>query len=493
MKGVIVLLSILFIVIIYYLYDLYKNSNIKKIIKKCPQGTAGKFCEYTDMEFCNDRGYVSIDSNGNPICTCKGNFKGENCERCKDGFKGQMCNYSDKDTCSGRGKVDVDMYDNPICICNHPFSGKDCSGCKTNFAGSDCQYTSKEQCNNRGVVKVDKNDKPKCECQDGYKGNNCESDDEIRCNRNGRFDFEGKQKCICKPGYSGSKCQYDSTSCLNDGILYDFDESKIPPKLICQCKDGYGGERCEYEQNQSCGDRGYMVSAGDNVECQCYPNTNYENKKLKNCTECKDGFYGKKCQYSNRDCNGHPLINFDFNTQTFDCDCPKEEPLSELKGTGKISGKRCQFPDRTTCNGRGYINTINEIISPPIIKCMCDGGENSRFTGDKCERCKDGFKGPNCQYTDKLTCNSRGIVNENGVCSCDTTKGYTGPNCNSCLDKNSQNKNYYPIRNGDNLVCATEESCNNHGMPSILMNDGTIKCICDNGYIGDNCETKFLN
>lgn len=483
-----VIIFLIFLSILIIIYYIYRSSGVSSSEKqKCPDGIVGDFCQYTDLDFCNGRGKVSLNENGEPICKCNGNFDGENCEKCKDGYKGNMCNFSKKITCNDRGELDIDIYDNPICTCIHPFDGKNCEKCKDGYAGSVCQYTSEEMCSNRGTVKVDKNDNPKCECEDGWYGNFCENSGEIRCNRNGRFDFEVKNKCICKTGYSGTKCQYDSSSCLNGGVLYDYDERRNPPKLICDCRTGYGGDRCEFQQSYECGDRGFLINVGGaEPVCQCYANTNYINKTRKNCTECKDGFYGNRCNYSNLDCNGYPLINFDTNKQTFECDCPKEEPLSEIRGKGKISGKRCQFPDRKTCNNRGYISYINETVSPAIVKCTCDGGEYSNFRGDKCELCKDGFKGSKCQYSNITTCNNRGTVNDNGICSCDTSKGYTGPNCNSCLD------NYYEIRNGNKLICATKQACNNNGKPTKLLDDGKIKCICDNGYIGDNCETKFL-
>lgn len=484
MKIFIILSFILGVLVIYKYYTR----------KKCPEGTVGNNCEYNELDNCNGNGKVSLNNNGDPICSCNANFAGENCEKCKDGLIGyyQGCNYSDNKTCNGRGKVYINSNGDPYCICNHPFDGKNCEKCKKDFAGSECQYKSEEMCVGNGEVYVDKNDNPKCRCKDGWTGEYCNRNDKIRCNRNGIFDLD-KNKCVCFDGFAGTTCQFSSEYCLNGGKLYDYNDRVTPAKISCSCKDGYKGSICQFDEKKICGERGILSVFtdinGNDVIAGCTCKGNFENKNKKDCTECKDGFYGINCDFSDKNCNGYPLSNLsEYPIISFDCKCPGETPFSELSGKDKISGKTCKYIDRETCNNRGYIETINNELSKfPEIKCKCD---SPTYKGDKCESCITGFKGPNCEYSDSTTCNARGIVSDNGSCSCSSP--YEGPNCNKCKNTNSNGKKYYELRLNEKLVCATEDDCNNRGKPSLLLSDGRIKCICNNGYTGDNCNTVFL-
>jgi hypothetical protein len=87
----------------------FSKSKREKIVPKitCPPGTAGINCQYSDIDNCNGRGKVIVDSKGNPLCKCLENYGGNNCEICKDGYGGNNCEYSDIEICKGRGNVKI--------------------------------------------------------------------------------------------------------------------------------------------------------------------------------------------------------------------------------------------------------------------------------------------------------------------------------------------------------------------------------------------------
>ena len=65
-----------------------------------------------------------------------------------------------------------------------------------------------------------------------------------------------------------------------------------------------------------------------------------------------------------------------------------------------------------------------------------------QYNSDNTCTSKTTWMGPTCQYSRETTCNSRGNVDDNGVCKCDS--GYAGKNCEY-----------------------SRKDCNNHGNPSM--------------------------
>jgi hypothetical protein len=490
------LLIILLVVCIYFYY--YRQKRPNKII--CPPGSIGDYCQYNNSDFCFDRGDVLLNKNNEPFCKCFGNFGGKNCETCKDGYAGKSCEFSSKEFCKDRGTISANRDNRPYCLtCEHPFDGINCQKCKPGYAGINCDYTD-SYCSDstgtiRGKVYADSSGNPKCNCFSSFFGNKCQYTTSSNCNYRGRYDSES-DTCMCMDEYYGDKCQYiHKEECGENGIITYIDYDSTPPRITCTCNTykGYYGSKCQFNEKQQCRGRGrlrieYITKRGvDNKEvieekavCDCSGNFTGNN-----CIECKDGFYTPEydCKYSNASCNttnfnipGSTVtlppnrLIYDNITKKLSCACYKGDERSVNK-EGKQSGSRCQFLDSALCNNRGYVERIiDEKSNPPKVKCKCE--DPLIFTGDKCE-CKEGLKGNRCQYSDQKTCNNRGVVDNNGNCTC--LDGYTGVNCSECND------DYLGFYTPDNkFFCVAKDFCVKKGLvgktPSQIYTDGSVRC-----------------
>lgn len=149
-------------------------------------------------------------------------------------------------------------------------------------------------------------------------------------------------------------------------------------------------------------------------------------------------------------CNNHGTINETKSTPgKLVCDCQ----------TG-WSGNLCDRQNSSACNNRGTI-----IVGENPQKCSCDVG----WVGDLCETpncnsngtydnykkqcvCKDGYFGPNCEYSRKDTCSDNGdVIDDSGTCKCDSQKYYYFPSEDDC--KNNKDCDQFftevPLFQGD--------------------------------------------
>jgi hypothetical protein len=112
--------------------------------------------------------------------------------------------------------------------------------------------------------------------------------------------------------------------------------------------------------------------------------------------------------------------------------------------------------------------------------------------------CPTGFKGPNsnCKFSDNTTCNSIGIVDDNGNCTCN--QPYYGDKCqNKCGPTGMATGMYVYDYVNNECICGpsyeligdkcTLRKCNGKG----TLNGDT--CSCDVGWTGPNCETSICN
>lgn len=208
-------------------------------------------------------------------------------------------------------------------------------------------------CNNRGIC-VDAN---LCKCKSGYTGFSCENftcDNECK---NGA-DCIGPNTCNCTRGWTGSSC--DIPSCQNDcnqhGTCVRLNE--------CNCHSGYYGQFCEKFDCLNafnCSNNGKCI---DSNVCKCYSNWvgQYCEKPL-----CPNGCNQRGDCITNNTCKCYP--------QFTGSDCSQ---CSE--GTWSQNCLTCP-----PC--------VNGVCSKTTGKCVCI---SSRWSGELCNRCSDGYAGNNC-------------------------------------------------------------------------------------------------
>jgi hypothetical protein len=119
--------------------------------------------------------------------------------------------------------------------------------------------------------------------------------------------------------------------------------------------------------------------------------------------------------------------------------------------------------------------------------------DQSKNVDNKCI-CDYGYKGDNCEYSNKDTCNDNGTVDNNGICTC--YDGYYGYNCNiNC----TEGQIYDQIngicacdsQNGYNLIDGKCQQCD-----KTKIYDSTLgKCVCRDDYDDDGnggCKPKVV-
>lgn len=267
----------------------------------------------------------------------------------------------------------------------------------------------------------------------------------------------------------------------------------------CECERGYTGDQCE-----KC-DFGYTRAAGESghyrrcvpCECnnhgsQCDPETGVcvckDNTTGRNCEECLEGFYGNPTRGKPDDCKPCPCIFANkcilIGSRITCTDCPKGHTGDRCEKcedgyfgdpTGKLgNATRCQKCD---CNGN-----VN-----PEAKGNCD-----RLTGaclqcihnttngplQSCEECAKGF------YGDAL---AKPIANCS-ACNCFENGTLTPPGHSSGdpipCDKNGK------CQCRDNVIGQRCNKCP-AGHWNVASGKGCEKCNCNpDGSIGDDCDVN---
>ena len=128
----------------------------------------------------------------------------------------------------------------------------------------------------------------------------------------------------------------------------------------------------------------------------------------------------------------------------------------------------------------------------------CNEGNRYYYSASKTSSCicPLNFKGPECEFSNEKTCNSKGNVNDNGECTC--YQPYYGDNCqNKCGPTGSPTGMYVYDNDNKKCICGPSyeskgeicnlRNCNGHG------NLNKDKCTCDGGWTGPNCETSICN
>ena len=162
------------------------------------------------------------------------------------------------------------------------------------------------------------------------------------------------------------------------------------------------------------------------------------------------------------------------------------------------AGKSCEFIDRVLCFDNGNVNVRSDgkLGTPPCTcedslatagdYCQCVTGLSTAFNftaGDECGYCEAGWFGKQCLFSNKLTCNSRGVVSDAGVCTCN--KGEDG------APVAAGRRCQFPraICSGGGTVFA--ESCNST-LPDCPGGEKSV-CRCPVGFAGETCDKCAKN
>ncbi|XP_043916997.1 protein delta homolog 1, partial [Protopterus annectens] len=171
---------------------------------------------------------------------------------CEEGWLGSLCDIdihpcaekpcSSNSTCieTGDGRY--------VCICEEGFMGKDC-----HLKKGPC-YINGSPCQNGGTCTDDNGFAPyaSCQCPSGYTGTFCEIDKDD-CDPNPCFsggictDHGNSFSCHCPDGYTGQLCRTRISTCLsnpcgNGGTCHKNEEGGFE----CICKQGFFGKTCNY-------------------------------------------------------------------------------------------------------------------------------------------------------------------------------------------------------------------------------------------------------
>jgi hypothetical protein len=249
-------------------------------------------------------------------------------------------------------------------------------------------------------------------------------------------DFEWR---VCPPGRKGEFCHLlncpGEPDCNDRGVCRPNAPGVLP---FCECRQGFAGDDCSELVcgNNQCGGAGrgecVLPHNASVPECAC---SNTTQGAL--CQDCIPGYGGANC--------------------TVEVDCP-------LNGG-------------VPCGPQGQCVVVDE-----VAQCQCA----SPRAGPACEYCELGLGGADCDVpvTCTANCSDSGFctlapntaVPANvtsplpGVCVC--KPGYDGGICNQ-------------------LVCPGSPACSNHGFCTDSL--GPVQCLCDAGWIGDDCSLVAPN
>eukprot|EP00755_Sulcionema_specki_P020378 Sspe_Gene.71762::Locus_42639_Transcript_1_1_Confidence_1.000_Length_16151::g.71762::m.71762 len=499
-------------------------------------------------------------------CVCKNKWTGPQCEVCPPEFAGPECNrcssgrigYPDcsevcsVDThCSGHAMSVTSNADGTdcICTCSGQWNGEDCSVCSPEFSQTDCAscaegyvgYPNCEKCHvdthcsgNAEKAEV-KNGVCTCTCRNQWKGVSCGVCSDIHagddCNRcaGGRIQYPECRACSIE------------SDCFNRATSVDSDPAQT--KCICTCFGQYTGESCEtcpprYDATEGCkqcatGFTGYPACGKCTVDDHCSGHavsvTSDMAHRVCKCT-CRNQWTGSKCEkcpsiFDGKDCDecakGH--INYPACTQCkVETSCSgnavsvttnPDKTSCQCACKGQFTGNDCSVcPDRYT--GTGCSSCANNYIKYPecercsvqqhcsgnavtvwsrdgrVCQCKCKPG----YAGPKCNKCAIGYVGyPKCRQCSQSDCsgNARAVTSDRSKCKCTCKNHWMGEACNECPTKYNNGRcddcapDHYNYPHC--MKCTVDEHCSGHAQ-SVTSDGKACKCTCRNFWVGDDCS-----
>ena len=342
------------------------------------------------------------------------------------------------------------------------------------------------------------------------------------CNlcENGLCEFQSvisELACTCDLGWKGITCHSPQTSCddnpcIHDGICVDEYNT-----YRCECLSEWSGIFCEVAVGDSC------------VDTPCQHGSSCQEHPYGYSCNCTFGWTGRNCQYSMKDCSQqNPCDNGQchFDGNRISCKCPREDTFGQpfWKGsTCSYEQLECNYDSNSyqqgvlvngaPCSGHGLctLNRAYDVEQNPWT-CVCDNG----YFGERCEILIDTSNtcllyGTACLHGSCDSCTSK----QN--CTCECYSGWEGQLCTDEINECDPNpcKNDAPCRDQFNdfycdcskvpgqfggkyceeqVTCIQQPcgdgviSCNDESLSTV----SNIKCVCNQGWIGDRCEKRSL-
>ncbi|KAL5265606.1 hypothetical protein ACHWQZ_G006355 [Mnemiopsis leidyi] len=458
-------------------------------------------------------------------CECKDNYQGLNCDECKDGFYDAeggchpcncdmghaTSNVCDKTTgqCAcpagvpfvdtrrcekcpaGRYLVEGECVpckcvtdntldntaicdDNGQCPCLDGFPYVDTRTCERCDPGSFLENGVCKPCGCFGkgsLSQVCDEATGRCDCKSNYKGNKCDT-----CRRELYGPDEGCLPCNCDPDNSANNVCDDVTGqcvCIEEnGPFVDSqrcgacgDNTVLDNGACVRCPAG------TYVEDNTCTfcSAGTFFEAGSCVECECYDVGSVDNNcdAVSGVCTCKDRYEGDTCDTCQE---GY----FGPEAGCMECSCVPDNSLSLIcnRNTGqcRCDPDKAPFLDTVTCETcpDNHVLTDGECVEcgpGQFVKDnVCVYCEDEKYLGPDgvCVDCECSLLGSSDNVCDKIT----------GECECQ--RGYTGSNCDACLDG-------YFMSGGQcrECRCQTEHTV---GGDITCDNTGQCNCVGDRPY-----------
>ena len=462
------------------------------------------------LEVGSGRGVVGRRLGLNSGCAGHGRCLRGRCY-CGPGWIGDDCGVPlpCPDSCSEHGHCA-----GPVCVCDPGFQGANCSqslkctndcnghgvcilgfcACRAGFEGVACEM--KQPCPNRcsghGECAAGS-----CACDAGFGGVDCAETSAaaaaikveakttfacpFNCSGHGACSADSGD-CLCESGWQGPGCNVPLNcpqNCTGHGMCHFG---------TCFCDPGYNGTSCAlYQGCPGFNDKGQKEAcAGHGVcshgKCFCSPGFEGASCDLQALAATSMMQFKETCPMAlGGVCGGHGRCK----TDTFQCDCENDwygaacdQQTKIGRCPNKCSNKGLCVDGRCMCGSGWQGDDCSKMTARSVLakKVRCACGPHGTCNPDGSCKCFDGFIGKSC---DKEECPNRCSADEDGVapgacvdgkCVCD--QGYGGDDCGiKCPN-----------------LCSRFGQC----MADNARKDASYHCQCSQGHAGPDCSKRAV-
>lgn len=406
-------------------------------------------------EFCNGLSTAIHKTTG--ACICNAGVGGDACQCILDG-------------------------DGPNCL--------ECASTSDHYAGAECQHSDLITCNGNGVVA---NDEGGCTCQDTFAGSRCEFSDVTTCNNNGQALDSGN--CDCNDGFDpATKCQFCSVN-VQDGSSdpeNTCSECKLQflPSSFPVCKTPACGPKSDgQESDGSC--KCFVGWAG--LRCECY--VGIAGKDGDVCIRCTGdddlGYHliDGRCTFTTTSTTTTTttITSTTITSTTITASTTTTTTSMTTATTTTVSTTTFTTTSTTVTNTTATTKTTTTTTTAIDCSGSISGARDS--TNTKCV-CNPGHAGPSCEFSDVVTCNSKGTVTSDGSCKCHDPAVGTGPTCAEFSNATTCNGAFNLDASLGYGTATPEGTCIDcpPTAPSLFPTRSQIDCSCIAGYINGMCD-----